>query len=430
LLYKSIAPNQKKFTACRLQLKACGFRQKARSSQLKVHRFSSHLQIMNIGFDAKRAFHNQTGLGHYSRTLIHSLAKFYPGFQYFLFNPKSSSLFQFEEENIHEILPGHFPATLFPAVWRGSWVKKDLKNLKIDLYHGLSHEIPIGIQKTNIKSVVTIHDLIHERYPEQYNPVDVKIYKKKFRYACQHADKIIAISEQTKNDILEFYKTPAEKISVTWQSCSPSFGELLPDAQKKIIRLKYELPSKFFLYVGSITERKNLLNICKAIFILRNEAGVPLVVIGDGGKYKQQVKDFIKQNDLDKKVIFLSERSSAMSSKTFQNGDDLPAIYQLATALIYPSFFEGFGIPVLEALWSRLPVITSNVSSLPEVGGDAVYYVNPQSAEEIAEGMKKICNDQQFAEDLRQKGLQQVKKFSLQNCAAAVMKVYEELFSS
>jgi glycosyltransferase involved in cell wall biosynthesis len=383
---------------------------------------------MNIGFDAKRAFHNQTGLGHYSRTLIHSLAKFYPALQYFLFNPKPSSLFQFEEKNIHEILPGHFPATLFPAAWRSSWVKRDLKKLKIELYHGLSHEIPIGIQKKNIRSVVTIHDLIHERYPEQYNPVDVKIYNKKFRYACQHADKIIAISEQTKSDILEFYKTPVEKIRVTYQSCNPSFGELLSDAQKKLVRLKYELPSNFFLYVGSIIERKNLLNVCKAIFVLRDEIEAPLVVIGNGGKYKQQVKDFIKQNDLEKKIIFLSESSSAISSKTFQSGEDLPAIYQLATALIYPSFFEGFGIPVLEALWSRLPVITSNVSSLPEVGGDAVCYVNPQSAEEIAGGMKKICHDEGFVSDLKQKGLEQAKKFSQQNCAEAVMNVYKEVF--
>ncbi len=382
---------------------------------------------MNIGFDAKRAFHNQTGLGHYSRTLIHSLAKFYPGHQYYLFNPKRSSLFQFEEENIHEILPGHFPSTLFTSAWRSSWVKKDLKQLKVDLYHGLSHEIPVGIQKTNIRSVVTIHDLIHERYPVQYNPVDVKIYNKKFRYACQHADKIIAISEQTKNDIVEFYQTPAEKIKVTYQSCNPLFGELLSDAQKKIICLKYDLPPKFFLYVGSIIERKNLLNICKAVFILRNESAEPLVVVGDGGKYKQQVKDFIKQNDLERRIIFLSERPSAISSKSFQNGEDLPAIFQSATALIYPSFFEGFGIPVLEALWSGVPVITSNVSSLPEVGGNAVYYVNPQSAEEIAAGMKKICNDQQFAGTLREQGFVQAKKFSQQNCAEAVMNVYNSL---
>jgi glycosyltransferase involved in cell wall biosynthesis len=382
---------------------------------------------MNIGFDAKRAFHNQTGLGHYSRTLVHSLAKFYPGHQYFLFNPRRSSLFQFEEENIHEVLPHRFPSNLFTAAWRSSWVKKDLTKMKIDLYHGLSHEIPIGIQRTNIRSVVTIHDLIHERHPDQYSSIDVKIYNKKFRYACEHADKIIAISEQTKNDILEFYETPAEKIAVTYQSCNPSFGELLPDAQKRIIQLKYDLPPKFFLYVGSIIERKNLLNLCKAVFILRNESDTALVVVGDGRKYKQQVKDFIKQNDLGKKIFFISERPSAISSKTFQSGEDLPAIYQSATAMIYPSFFEGFGIPVLEALWSRLPVITSNVSSLPEVGGSAVYYVNPQSAAEIAEGMKKIGNDRQFADELKQKGLLQAKKFSQQNCAGAVMSVYKSL---
>ncbi|HEY1871708.1 MAG TPA: glycosyltransferase family 1 protein, partial [Chitinophagaceae bacterium] len=207
---------------------------------------------MNIGFDAKRAFHNQTGLGHYSRTLIHSLAKYFPAHEYFLFNPKPSSLFQFNQKNIHEVLPHGFPSTTFTSAWRSSWVKKDLKKLNIDLYHGLSHEIPVGIDQTQIKSIVTIHDLIHERYPEQYNPVDVKIYNKKFRYACKHADKVITISEQTKNDILDFYKTPAEKIVVTYQSCNPAFGELLTEAQKKIVQLKYDLPAKFFLYVGSI----------------------------------------------------------------------------------------------------------------------------------------------------------------------------------
>lgn len=383
---------------------------------------------MNIGFDAKRAYHNQTGLGHYSRTLIHSLSRYYPAHDYFLFNPKSSSLFQFEEKNVHEILP-RFPSTLFSSAWRSSWVKNDLKKLNIDLYHGLSHEIPIGIQNTNVRSVVTIHDLIHERYPGQYNPIDVKIYNKKFRYACQYADKIIAISEQTKNDIIEFYKAPAGKIVITYQSCNPAFGESLSKEQKQIVKVKYDLPGKFFLYVGSIIERKNLMNVCKAVFILRNELDVPLVVIGDGGKYKQQVKDFVKQNDLEQKIIFLSERDAARSSRTFQNGEDLPAIYQSAIALIYPSFFEGFGIPVLEALWSKLPVITSNVSSLPEVGGDAAYYVNPQSAEEIALGMRKIYDDGNFANELREKGLRQAKKFSQQNCAGAVMNVYKGLMS-
>jgi glycosyltransferase involved in cell wall biosynthesis len=382
---------------------------------------------MNIGFDGKRAYHNQTGLGHYSRTLTNSLAKYYPQHQYFLFNPRSSSLFQFEQGNVHEVTPRWFPATLFRSAWRSSWVKKDLEKLNIDLYHGLSHEIPIGIQKTKVKSVVTIHDLIHERYPEQYSAIDVKIYTKKIQYACKNADKVITVSEQTKKDIVDYYSTPPEKITVTYQSCNPTFAIKLTEAQKTIVQLKYGLPSKYFLYVGSIIERKNLMNICKAVFILRNEIQIPLVVIGDGGKYKQQVKDFIKQNDLEKKIIFLSERPTARLSKSFQDAQDFPAIYQSAIAMIYPSFFEGFGIPILESLWSQLPVITSAISSLPEVGGDGAYYVDPQRAEEIAEGMRKICGDEAMTNDLKERGLRQAQKFTAQLCAGRVMGVYSEL---
>jgi len=384
---------------------------------------------MNIGFDGKRAYHNQTGLGHYSRTLIHSLAEYYPHHEYFLFNPRSSSLFGFPEPNVHEVLPLGFPSTFFRSAWRSSWVKKDLRKLGIDLYHGLSHEIPIGIQNINIRSVVTIHDLIHERYPEQYSGIDIKIYRKKFQYACKNADSVITVSEQTKKDIVDYYSTPPEKISITYQSCNPSFANQLADTQKEIIRLKYGLPAKFFLYVGSIIERKNLMNICKAVFILRNEMQSPLVVIGDGGKYKQQVKDFVKQNNLEKKIIFLSEHSAARSSSSFQNAEDFPAIYQSAIAMIYPSFFEGFGIPILESLWSGLPVITSTISSLPEVGGDAVYYVDPQRAEEIADGMRKIYLDETMANDLKERGFHQARKFTAASCAGRVMDVYKNLVS-
>jgi glycosyltransferase involved in cell wall biosynthesis len=384
---------------------------------------------MNIGFDAKRAYHNQTGLGHYSRTLIHSLAKHYPDHEYFLFNPKSSSLFQFTEENVHEVLPHTFPSTVLSSAWRSSWVKKDLKKLKIDIYHGLSHEIPIGIQKSGIKSLVTIHDLIHERFPEQYKAVDVKIYQKKFRYACEHADKIIAISEQTKKDIIEFYKVTPSKIEVTYQSCNPAFGIQLSEEEKNTVQRRYNLPPEFFLYVGSVIERKNLMNVCKAMFIKRDHSNIPLVVIGSGGKYKQKVKDFIKQNKLESKIIFLSEQPSARASKQFQNAEDLPAIYQSAIAMIYPSFYEGFGIPVLESFWSRLPVITSNVSSLPEVGGNAAFYVNPQSAEEMAAAMKKIYEDKTYANEMREKGWQHAQKFTQQRCADAVMNVYKKVIT-
>ncbi len=382
---------------------------------------------MNIGFDAKRAYHNGTGLGHYSRTLIRSLAEYFPHNDYYLFNPRASDLFQLDGKNLHEVLPSAILHKALSSVWRSKWIINDLEKNKIDIYHGLSNEIPIDIDTTGIRSVVTIHDLIFERFPEQYSKIDVQIYKKKFRYACDHANKVIAISQQTKRDIMEFYKTPEERISVCYQSCNPGFGKRASEEVKKLIKEKYALPDEYFLYVGSIIERKNLLNVCKAVYLLRNDLKVPLIVIGDGTKYKQQVKDFIRQNGLEKQVIFLSDDPLAKVASSFLRADDFPAIYQMATAMIYPSFFEGFGIPVLEALWSRLPVITSNVSCLPEAGGQGAYYVDPNSSEEIAMGMKRIYFEKDLAEKLKDLGWQHAQNFTQQKCAGGVMKVYEKL---
>jgi glycosyltransferase involved in cell wall biosynthesis len=378
---------------------------------------------MNIGFDAKRAYHNSTGLGHYSRNLIRALSAHYPEHNYYLFNPKPSGLFSLTGNNIHEIRPSRFFHKLLSSAWRSSWVKKDLLRYKIDIYHGLSHEIPIGIQLTGIKSVVTIHDLIHERYPLQYNPVDVKIYHNKFSYACSHADKVIAISEQTRRDIMEYYKTPEEKIVVCYQHCDPAFGKKVSDQQIELTGKKYNLPQKFFLYVGSVIERKNLLNICKAFNLLKNEMNIPLVVIGSGGKYLSEVKDFISKAGIGDRIIFLSETPPA-KEVSFKTAMDFPAIYQSALAMIYPSFFEGFGIPVLEALCSGLPVITSNVSSLPEVGGDAALYVNPSSPEDMADAIRRIYSDENLRMEMKEKGLRQAQHFTPEKCAAAVMNVY------
>jgi glycosyltransferase involved in cell wall biosynthesis len=383
---------------------------------------------MNIGFDAKRAFHNGTGLGHYSRTLIHSLNEYYPQHEYFLFNPKSSSLFNMEGKHLHEVRPAGFLPRLFPSAWRSGWVVKDLKRLKIGLYHGLSHEIPFGIQRSGIRSVVTIHDLIHERFPEQYSAIDRNVYTRKYKNACKHADRVIAISEQTRKDLMEIYHVPEEKIVVCYQSCNPAFAERVSDDQKKAVREKYGLPARFFLYVGSIIERKNLLNCCKAIFLLRNTLDIPLVVIGNGGKYKQLVTDYIRQNRLENKIIFLSDNPVARSSESFQTAKDFPAIYQSALAMLYPSFFEGFGIPVLEALWSKLPVITSNLSSLPEAGGKGAYYVDPNSTQEIAEAMRKLSSDKILPGILTEAGWKHAQLFTPANCAANVMKVYESVW--
>lgn len=381
---------------------------------------------MKIGFEAKRAFTNGTGLGHYSRTLISSLAGYFPEHHYYLFTPKQTSLFDEVKQykNVQIIEPSTFPSTVLKSAWRSSWVKKDLKQLGIDIYHGLSHEIPVGIQNTGIKSVVTIHDLIFERNPEQYNPIDVKIYRKKFKYACENADIIIAISQQTKDDIIQFYGTEESKIDICYQSCNPSFGIAVSDAEKQRVKDFYQLPKEYFLYVGSLIERKNLLNICKALQLLKGKMTIPLVVIGSGGKYKEQVQEYLNLHQLNNQVIFLSD---TFQNPDFKSAKDFPAIYQQALAMIYPSTFEGFGIPVLEALWSNTPVITSNVSCMPETGGNAAYYVNPLEPQEIANAMVEIAANESLRKEMIIKGWQHAQLFTQQKCAAAVMEVYKKL---
>jgi glycosyltransferase involved in cell wall biosynthesis len=381
---------------------------------------------MNIGFEAKRAFTNGTGLGHYSRTLVSSLAKYFADNQYFLFTPKHTNLFGEAEQfsNIEIVTPQNFPSNLLTAAWRSSWVKNDLKAKNIDVFHGLSHEIPVGIEKTRIKSVVTIHDLIFERNPEQYSSIDVKIYRKKFKHACEKANRIIAISQQTKDDIIDFYKIDANKIDICYQSCNPSFAIKVTNDELARVQQFYKLPKQYFLYVGSIIERKNLLLICQALQALKGTINIPLVVIGDGGKYKEIVRKYLAENKLDNDVIFLSEK---FQNAEFKSAKDFPAIYQQALCMIYPSTFEGFGIPVLEALWSNIPVITSNVSCMPETGGDAAFYINPTSINEMADAILQVSKNENLRNEMIAKGWQHAQKFTQQACATEVMNVYKKL---
>ncbi len=381
---------------------------------------------MRIAFDAKRAYQNNTGLGNYSRSLISSLAALYPQHEYYLMAPKQTEMYGDEHSNMHTVTPSGIFKVL-SSLWRSNYVTGDLKKLDIDVYHGLSNEIPAGIQNTGIKSVVSIHDLIFERYPKQYKAVDNAIYRKKFSNACKHADRVIAISEQTKQDIIQYYGTPADKIAVCYQSCSPIFEQQASDTEKQRIRLKYNLPENYFLSVGSVIERKNLLLICKALKALKAELNIPLVVIGKGGEYMQQVKAYIDANGLKNDVIFLSEQEETRYDAGFKSAKDFPAIYQSALAMIYPSIYEGFGIPILEAMWSGTPVITSNISCMPETGGDAVYYIDPFSTDDMTKAMRDIAASNALQDELRTKGFVQAQKFTPAKCAAAVMQVYESL---
>ncbi|NLR58813.1 glycosyltransferase family 4 protein [Chitinophaga polysaccharea] len=376
---------------------------------------------MKIGFDAKRAFQNNTGLGNYSRTLISSLVKDFPGEDWFLFAPKQTTMYDLRNmPALKVVTPAHALHRWLKSAWRSRFIVKDLLRYHINIFHGLSHELPFGIHKSGIRAVVTMHDLIFERYPEQYNPIDVLTYRRKAKYACRYADRVVAISEQTKQDLITYYHTPAEKIDVVYQSCDPAFAETHSAADIAAMVAKYQLPSQYFLYVGSLIERKNLLGIVTAMNTLKGTLDIPLVVLGSGSGYKKKVKSFLEAHGLTSQVVFLNEKARLRN-------EELPLLYQGAVALIYPSIFEGFGIPILEALWSRTPVITSHGSCFAETAGDAALYVNPLDPATIAEAMKEVVGSPQLVAEMREKGWQHAQQFTPEKCAAAMMEVYKKI---
>lgn len=369
---------------------------------------------MNIGFDAKRALFNHSGLGNYSRSTIRLLSCFYPGNTYYLFSPKKSeNLFQ-PSGNQFIVEPGSSLSTTFPSLWR-SWGIHLMNHRKLDIYHGLSNELPLSIKRTGIKSVVTIHDLIFLRYPEYYPFIDRQIYSFKFRHACRVADKIIATSESTKKDIISFFGTDPQKIEVVYQTCDPVFRTLLTAEEKDLVRRKYNLPDKFILYLGTIEKRKNALTLIKAY--LDESIDIPLLIAGKPTAYLAEINEYLKQNPAGDRIIFRHTIESP----------DLPALYQSASIFVYPSVFEGFGIPVLEALYSGVPVITSTGSCFRETGGDAAQYCDPYDIKQLGHTMTKVLNDPETRKLMIEKGFLHGRIFDEVNVAANLMKVYMNL---
>ena len=379
---------------------------------------------MKIGYDAKRAFQNKTGLGNYARSLITSLAGQYPQHQYNLYTPKLPNFFDTTIfKNVAIKGPQKSFDKQFTGWWRRSSMVKDIEADGINIFHGVSNELPWGIDKTATKTVITVHDLIFERYPGTYHFDERYTHRWKMKQSCKIADAVIATSQQTKEDLINFYKIPAEKIFVCYQNCNPVFEKKVSEAEKAIVKKRYHLPDQYFLFVSSITKRKNLITVCKGLQALKNKMDIPLLVIGDGKKEKAVVKLFLQKNGLEKQVIFLNELPVSKEDG-FVKSTDFPAIYQQALALVYPSYFEGFGIPLLEALWSGLPVIASNTSSLPEVGGDAALYFSPNDSEMLAGILLQLSSDKALAENLKIKGLKQASRFTPQKHAKEVMDIY------
>lgn len=321
--------------------------------------------MYKIGFDAKRYYHNRTGLGNYSRTLVAALKEQYPDIGHKLYDSKSI-------ERTFSL---------------GRQAVKD----GCLLFHGLSNELPRDIVKSGIPSIVTMHDVAWRTFPDMYTFFDRHIYDWKYGWSAKNATHVVCISESTKRDVMRFYHVPAERISVIYQPVQQCFYAAIADDEATRIALN-ALPylndngkvRPFIITVGSINSRKNLLGMVKAFNRVPEEERPIFVVVGNGREYRSTVESYIAENRLEEWIHIESNIHEASV---------LQALYAKALLLMYPSFYEGFGLPVVEAALQRCPVITSNVSSLPEAAGPGAIQVNPSSDEQIAEALLTLLRN-------------------------------------
>lgn len=342
---------------------------------------------MNIGFDAKRIVRNGTGLGSYGRTLMNSLSVMDSDDALFLYAPdagRDELRNQIEPRpHVRFVYPTHLHFRIQRDLWRSKGIVKDLLRDKIQVFHGLSGELPKGLKASGIKGVVTVHDLIFFRHPEYYHWIDVQLYKRKFYQTLKEADRIIAISECTKRDILHYGDFPENRIDVIYQSCSTRFKTVVTEQQRQKIKEKYGLPEKYILNVGTIEKRKNVLLAVKALLSLPED--LHLVIVGRATVYQKEIDAFVEKYHLQERIQYL----------TGVPNEDLYAIYQQAACFVYPSRYEGFGIPIIEAIQSGLPVVAATGSCLEEAGGPDCLYVDPDDVESMAKAIVQVMKEKE-----------------------------------
>lgn len=376
------------------------------------------MEPINIAYDAKRLFLNQTGLGNYSRNLVSGLAKFHPENTYHLFTPRIGDLYQ----QFRKDFPVHQPDALWKlmpsAVWRTFGFRSLVKKLNIDIFHGLSHELPFGIKKKSCKLIVSMHDLIFKHYPAHYPAMDRFFYDKKIKQSLKVADTVVCISQQTAVDLQEFYTLNPEKIKVIYQSCGEAFETFEKNENRNTeLRKKYQLPSAFLLSVG-MNSRKNLEILLDALHLLKhNGTACPLVLVGNKNAYQSKLRQKAAKLKLDELVLFPENVSN----------EELPSFYDMALATVYPSVYEGFGIPIIESLMCKTPVITNKEGCFSEAAGPGALYVDVNAADEIADAMSQLLYNSQLREEKTEKGFAYVQKFRAENTSADWMALYKQL---
>ncbi|WP_018248101.1 glycosyltransferase family 4 protein [Orenia marismortui] len=374
---------------------------------------------MKIGLDIQSTLKNKTGVGWYTQNIIENLADNELEFEGYAFNflgrnniHKSISTLDFDVK-INKTLP----YSLYRRIWNHLPVSYNyIVNSKADIFHFFNYIIPPKIRG---KVIVTIYDMVYKLFPETMTKKNYRWLEKGLQRSINRADKIITISKSAKKDIMKYLAIDEEKIEIIYPGIDYElYSSELKVGKAKELREKYNIPKNFILYLGTLEPRKNIGRIIDAYAKYQQQAkgDISLVLAGKKGWMYQEIFDKVKEYSLEDKVVFTG----------YVNEIDKPAIYKMSKLFIFPSLYEGFGMPVLEAMASATPVITSNISSLPEVVGEAALLVDPYDINDISNVIKQILEDKKLQLRMTEQGLKQSAKFSWQKSAEKLLTVYKE----
>ncbi|MBI5123441.1 glycosyltransferase family 4 protein [Candidatus Roizmanbacteria bacterium] len=364
--------------------------------------------VPRFGYNKDTGLPNRVGSSVYCFELLNNLSKIDKENNYEIFLPQSptNDLPKATEAWKYRVLAAR-------KMWTITSLSLELlKNRSLDVFFTPTHYLPLFAPK---KSVVSILDVSYIYFPELFKKKDLIQLKKWTKYSAKKSKKILTISESSKNDIIREYGVSGEKVKVIYpgirQVSSIEYGVLSMDELSK----KFGIEKKYILFVGTLQPRKNITRLIEAYSKI--ETDVNLIVVGRRGWKFEEILSAPEKYNVKDKVIFLENVSD----------EELPSLYKNAEFFILPSLYEGFGIPVLEAMNYGTAVITSKISSLPEVGGNAALYVDPNDTMDMVEKMKKLLNDENLRKQLVEKGKKQTEKFSWEKSARETLAVLEEV---
>ncbi len=368
---------------------------------------------MKIGIDASRAAYKQkTGTEYYSYNLIKNLAKIDKENEYILYSrillPKG--LYNLPENFKSQVI-------YLPRFWTQIRLSFKMFTHPPDLLFIPSHTIPVIHPK---KVVVTCHDVGFRNYPSSYSKFQLWHLEFTTKLAVRWAEKIIAVSKSTKRDLINIYGAQPEQVEVIYEGFTSELYHPIENKNKiKQVLGKYNIPEKYILFIGRLEERKNIPRLVEAFNLLKKEKKIEhkLVLVGKKGYKFEQIFDTINKLKIGDEVILPG----------YIPEEDLPYIFSGPELFTFPSLYEGFGIPILEAMACGIPVLSSNISSMPEVAGEAAILVNPLNPKEISKAIYQIITDRNLRNSLIEKGLAQCKKFSWQKCAQETLEVLQEV---